>query len=126
MSSTRGDIVRGWCVVFGVPFVVLSLMSCATLSNNEPARPMAVVFRLTAPDAQRVSVVGTFNGWDVHAHPLRGPDPNGLWSLSLSLPPGRYRYMFVVDGVRWVTDPNAVASEADGFGGHNSVLFHGR
>ena len=126
MSPTGGGIVRGWCVVFGVPFVLLSLVSCATLPNNEPERPMPAVFRLMAPDAQRVSVVGTFNGWNPRAHLLRGPDPSGVWSLSLPLPPGRYRYAFVVDGVRWVTDPNALASEADGFGGHNSVLFHGR
>jgi hypothetical protein len=34
--------------------------------------------------------------------------------------------MFVVDGIRWMADPNAVASQNDGFGGKNSVLFHGR
>ncbi len=28
--------------------------------------------------------------------------------------------MFVVDSVRWVTDPDAVASEVDGLGGHKS------
>ncbi len=112
--------------MFRVLLAVPLLVSCAALHNRGPESPVPAVFRLTAPDAKRVSVVGTFNGWDPHAHPLRGPDRNGVWSLSLPLPPGRYRYMFVVDGVRWVTDPTAVASEADGFGGHNSVLFHGQ
>jgi len=71
-------------------------------------------------------VVGTFNGWDPKAHPLEGPDRDGVWSLRLLLPPGRYRYMFVLDGSRWVTDPDAGASEDDGFGGRNNLLFHGR
>jgi len=34
--------------------------------------------------------------------------------------------MFVVDGVRWTADPNAVAFQDDGFGKRNSLLFHGR
>ena len=102
------------------------LVGCAALPTSGPESPIPAVFRLTAPNATRVSVVGTFNGWDPQTHPLHGPDRHGVWSLSLPLSPGRYRYMFVVDGVRWVTDPDAVASEADGFGGQNSMLFHGR
>ena len=45
-----------------------------------------------------------------------------LWSLSVKLQPGRYEYMFVVDG-RWVTDPNAIAHADDGFGNRNAVLL---
>ena len=51
---------------------------------------------------------------------------NGVWTVCFPLPPGQYRYMFVVDGARWMADPNAVASQSDGFGGRNSLLFHGR
>ncbi len=126
MSSARGVGVRRWSVVSRVLVAVPVLVSCATLQDRGPESPVPAVFRLTAPDAKRVSVVGTFNGWDPDAHPLHSPDRQGVWSLSLPLSPGRYRYLFVVDGVRWVTDPDAVASEADGFGGQNSVLFHGR
>lgn len=69
--------------------------------------------------------MGTFNGWDPQGHPLLGPDGDGVWSLGLPLDPGRYRYMFVLDGVRWMTDPEAMAYEEDGFGGTNAVLLHG-
>lgn len=124
--SARGVGVCGWILVSCVLSAVLLLVSCTAVQDRGPERPIPADFRLTAPDAKRVSVVGTFNGWDPQTHPLRGPDRNGVWSLSLPLPSGRYRYLFVVDGVRWVTDPTAVASEEDGFGGHNSVLFHGQ
>jgi len=35
--------------------------------------------------------------------------------------PGRYEYLFVVDG-QWLPDPNAKESVANPFGGRNSVL----
>jgi 1,4-alpha-glucan branching enzyme len=112
-----------------VPIFTLTvclLVGCAALTSGDQQRPFTVVFRFKAPAAKRVSVVGAFNGWDPQAHPLRGPDREGVWTLSLLLPPGRYRYLFVVDGVRWVPDPSAAVSEADGFSGRNSVLIHAR
>ena len=36
--------------------------------------------------------------------------------------PGVYQYMFVVDGQRWITDPQAAESVADGFGQQNSLM----
>ncbi len=106
-------------------FVVPFLFGCAGHQRAGPESAAFAWFRLNAPEATRVSVVGTFNEWDPLAHPLQGPDREGVWSVRLPLPPGRYRYMFVLDGVRWVTDPSAVASEEDGFGGSNSLLVHG-
>jgi 1,4-alpha-glucan branching enzyme len=37
-------------------------------------------FGVWAPDAERVSVCGDFNGWDTRAHPLRPRmDSSGIW-----------------------------------------------
>lgn len=37
-------------------------------------------FRVWAPNAARVSVIGVFNGWDTRAHPLvRRADDSGIW-----------------------------------------------
>jgi 1,4-alpha-glucan branching enzyme len=36
-------------------------------------------FAVWAPDAERVSVVGDFNGWDEGAHPLHPRDSSGIW-----------------------------------------------
>lgn len=65
-----------------------------------PARPpwRTIYFRLQAPEARTVSVVGDFNGWNRERHPLRR-NPDGVWEASMPLPPGRYAYAFVVDGV---------------------------
>ena len=111
-------------LLFRTLVVVPLLVSCVTASKFETVAPAE--FHVKAPQARRVSVVGTFNGWDPETHPLHGPDKNGEWSVRIALAPGQYRYMFVVDGIRWMADPNAVASQNDGFGGKNSILFHGR
>ncbi len=63
------------------------------------------VFALAAPGAKEVEVVGDFSAWK--PIPLADPDGDGVWTLILKLPPGRYEYAFLVDG-RWVgQDPNA-------------------
>jgi len=42
-----------------------------------------VLFAVWAPNAERVSVVGDFNGWDGRAHPMRVRGGSGLWELFL-------------------------------------------
>ena len=36
-------------------------------------------FAVWAPNAERVSVIGDFNGWDPERHPLRSRDRSGVW-----------------------------------------------
>ena len=38
-------------------------------------------FAVWAPNAQRVSVVGDFNGWDGRSHAMRHLGPSGVWEL---------------------------------------------
>ena len=40
-------------------------------------------FAVWAPSAQRVSVVGDFNGWDGRYHPMRALGASGVWELFL-------------------------------------------
>ena len=40
-----------------------------------------VHFSTWAPNAQRVSVVGDFNGWDGRRHPMRHHPPTGIWEI---------------------------------------------
>jgi 1,4-alpha-glucan branching enzyme len=41
------------------------------------------VFRVWAPNARRVSVVGDWNQWDGRVHPMRKLIPSGVWELFL-------------------------------------------
>lgn len=42
-----------------------------------------VAFRVWAPHARRVSVIGTFNGWDGGRHPMR-TEENGYWYVDVA------------------------------------------
>jgi 1,4-alpha-glucan branching enzyme len=92
------------------------------LADPKPAvqATARVVFELAAPAAGLVFVVGSFNGWQVAATPLRAAR-DGRWRGELKLTPGRYEYLFVVDGT-WVPDPAAPEVVPNPFGGWNSVL----
>lgn len=79
-----------------------------------------VALKLSAPSAKEVFVAGSFNGWRVGATPL-SPTASGDWQSELKLTPGRYEYLFVVDGT-WQPDPAAPETAPNPFGGRNSVL----
>jgi 1,4-alpha-glucan branching enzyme len=91
-------------------------------ANGDPAARLAratmvVEFRLSAPGAREVALVGDFNSWKP-AHQLHQSAP-GVWTVSVPLEPGVYDYGFVVDGSAVRLDPLA-PRVADGFGGESS------
>jgi 1,4-alpha-glucan branching enzyme len=79
-----------------------------------------VALKLVAPAAREVCVAGTFNDWKTDATPLKAA-VSGEWRGELKLSPGRYEYLFVVDG-QWRPDPAANESTPNPFGGVNSVV----
>ena len=83
-----------------------------------------LVFR--APTASSVRVVGDFNAWDKERAPMTRDAESGLWSVTLSLRPGRHVYAFVVDDSVWMRDPRAAAAPDADFGRPGSVLLVGR
>jgi hypothetical protein len=76
---------------------------------------------LLQPEARSVSVAGDFNGWDPGQTKMERSE-GGMWTATIALKPGRYQYMFVVDGKQWIADPFAVDGAGDGFGSQNAVL----
>jgi len=75
-----------------------------------------VHFAVWAPNADRVSVIGDFNGWDGRVHPMRVLVPNGIWELFVPDLPEGEKYKFEIrtrDGhILKKTDPFARAFEA--------------
>jgi hypothetical protein len=85
--------------------------------------PSATLVRLVImqPGAKTVQVAGDFNGWNPARTPLEQTS-EGAWTATIALKPGRYAYMFVIDGRQWVADPFAAEQKDDGFGSRNAVL----
>lgn len=118
--------------------LMVSLLSgCALLSFIEdrlpPPQPTeeGVLFRYKAPAARQVNLAGEFNNWlgtanggrlDPNLDAMSDPDDDGIWEITLPLPPGRYQYKYLVDQVDWQEDPGNPETIDDGFGGQNSIL----
>ena len=92
---------------------------------NAPAVCSAEVqfsLRINDNKAHTVAIAGDFNGWNPQANILEDPEEDGIWTGTLKLEPGRYEYMFVMDGEKWFPDPNALRYVKDGFGNKNAIL----
>lgn len=80
----------------------------------------SIEFTLMAPEAKEVFLVGDFNGWQVEGFKMR-KSKDGLCQKKVQLKPGRYEYLFLVDG-NWWTDPQHDARCCNPFGLENSVI----
>jgi glycosidase len=69
-----------------------------------------------------VYIVGSMNDWNQSADRMIEVE-NGIFSISLILKEGEYKYKFVEDGIRWIKDKNATFFENDGFEGENSLII---
>jgi 1,4-alpha-glucan branching enzyme len=119
-KSARGLFFYGLICVLLI-FAVSALSGCSLKYKGPRITEEGVMFRMKAPDAERVAIAGSFNQWETDKDMLSGPDKNGVWSIFIPLTDGRYEYLFIVDGTHWLLDP-AAPSAGDGLGGRNSVI----
>ena len=109
-------------VLLVTPFVWRALPGRSPIPTGSHPAVTIIRFTLHAPDAERVSLVGDFNGWRNDEIFLSDTTGHGYFSGAVPLKPGRYAYMFVIDGAKWVTDPGAEGHRDDGFGHRNAVV----
>lgn len=79
-----------------------------------------VDFEFEDADAEKVSVVGSFNDWNKDASPMK--KENGIWKCSLKLKPGKHEYQFVVNDTDWIVDPKSGTAVKNRYEGMNSVI----
>ncbi len=91
----------------------------AKKARTRKRRP-STKFELHAPGAREVFLVGDFNDWDTNAFRMRR-FKDGTFKKSVQLKPGRYEYLFLVDG-QWWTDPAHTHRTPNPFGTENSVI----
>jgi chromosome partitioning protein len=82
--------------------------------------PGGVLFKIEAPEAGRVAVLGDFNLWKEPIE-LNDDDKDGIWTAIARLDPGTYQYKFLVDD-SWRPDPYNPVAVDDTQGGRNSVV----
>lgn len=80
-----------------------------------------LTFNVQLEDAQQVALTGDFNQWQSNTKLHK--NMQGTWTVSVQLKPGLHEYMFIIDGKKWINDPDAMQYQDDGFGGKNSVII---
>ncbi len=113
MTRLWWQTTRGAAIL--LVFVRFSSAFCAG-SPSSDSKTVPVTFEFHPKETvHSVSVVGDFNDWKPGATPLVGPDSSGRWKTVLRLPYGVYEYRFLVDGKKWLRDP-----QNPFYGGKNS------
>jgi 1,4-alpha-glucan branching enzyme len=88
--------------------------------KNMKAKKKRVEFKIFSPVARQVYLSGDFNAWSGNADAMK-KDETGTWKKTKILPPGKYEYKFIVDGV-WGLDPDCPDTVPNNYGTQNNVI----
>lgn len=94
------------------------------LKKKDMCRVRFSMPRGAAPDAQKVYLVGEFNGWDTMATPMK-KQKDGSFAVVLDLPIGNeYQFRYLMDQTIWENDWTADRYQYDPrTGTDNSVVI---
>lgn len=120
-SWTRHDPYRFWPLLSDHDLASVTavgsdrLVDALGAHKTEADGVTGVRFAVWAPNAQRVSVVGDFNGWDGRRHPMRLRHQAGVWELFVPEIGSGERYKYEIrtpaGDLLEKADPLAFASE---------------
>jgi 1,4-alpha-glucan branching enzyme len=103
------------------------LWACVSAPVLKPGKPKSVAgtvrFTVLAPEAKKVFLVGSFNGWAKDATPMAVVNGASLWSVDVPLKVGEHTFMYLIDGVRWLTPLLADDFVTDDFGQTNGIVI---
>ena len=115
LLRTRPGVLMTAALVIGL-LAVLGRVSPAPRDDGR----IPVRLSVDLAGAERVEVIGDFNGW--RPEQLSDGNGDGVFATTILLARGSYDYLFVIDGERLMLDPRAAAVLDDGFGRRNGVL----
>jgi 1,4-alpha-glucan branching enzyme len=73
--------------------------------------------------AERVNLVGEFNGWDTTSTPMNRNRSDANWKVSIELETGqRYRFRYLIDGKEWLNDWHADDHVENPYGSYDSIV----
>jgi hypothetical protein len=83
----------------GLDWSVVSMPAAKPSPGPLKGPPHTLSFYFQGPEGERITVGGSFNGWDPFMYELK-ESPAGVYTLNLPLPPGTYQYVFFHRGER--------------------------
>jgi 1,4-alpha-glucan branching enzyme len=79
----------------------------ANVERTPGGRVKSVNFRVWAPNAESVHVIGTFNHWNARRDAMRKENASGVWSLEVRAAKPGDEYLYLIDGKLERKDPRA-------------------
>lgn len=98
--------------------VILIILLFSSPSEISPQMPYRFVIH--RPDANQLEIMGSFTKWQ--NIPMKRVGDTGYWEISLDIPKGEHRFIYLLDGQQRFPDPTLLGREQDDFGGENSIL----
>ncbi len=87
----------------------------AIVQKSPGGRVKSTLFRVWAPNAETVSVIGSFNGWNGRRDKMKKESASGVWSLEVRGAKPGDEYMFLINGELERKDPRArMVTASDG------------
>jgi len=84
----------------------------AVVEKTPGGRVKGVTFRVWAPNAESVSVVGAFNNWNARRDAMRKENASGVWSLEVRAAKPGDEYLYLINGELERKDPRARQTSA--------------
>jgi len=110
----------------GTNFHAYEFLGCHFESKKNPH---LATFRVFAPNAKRIAVVGDFNGWDNRKHSMKKINSEGIWEIRIKdvLEFQSYKYEITTQSknVLLKADPYAFFSETMGQNSSKAVHLEG-
>lgn len=103
--------------------IVQSNEEVATQAVSEKEELVWVRFIYVDENADNIAIAGDFNDWQPDQLTEQQVNGKNVWTGFFAMPRGENKYMFVVNGENWVTDPLATMYEDDGFGNKNAIIY---
>lgn len=123
----RGKLVTKRTFIYAAAAILILLLGFGLISEKYNRGSdndfLLVEFRIKAPDAESVTLVGDFTDWKENMIIMSDSDGDGTWETEVQLKMNNiYNYNFLIDGDTWITDPETDFFIVDGFGGSNSLI----
>jgi hypothetical protein len=127
--SSDNSCIGGFLLCRALGLVAVTLLAISGIACTAAVRPSSevpdqavfVTFLYSGHAPRSVCVAASFNDWSPDSLCMQRSE--GIWSARVNLPPGRYRYGFIIDGEVSTEDPQNPLYEDDGFGSRSSVLI---
>lgn len=93
----------------------------AYLKTKPECKVTFTVAAANVPEKSVVYLCGDFNQWEEKSLRLK-KNKAGDYSVSLTLPLGKYQFKYNIDGQYWINDDAADAYPSNVFGSDNSLI----